>query len=293
MTRRWALVLALGLSLACASGPGVSPRPPGPAPRNGAEPVQPEGVDGEGPVVAFRESPATRYTILSLDSVITEYPDGATQVRTHLQGAKVTLRTTELDRGQLQLDIALDSVWVDTLTPMTQAVLDSARGTHWNGLISPDGHVFSLRSDRPSTLGEHFLTVFARLFPVLPGAGAADAGSWQDSISRDYELLPSLDAQETVTAEYRTVAWEGSDSTRALRIESVSDYEVEGAGTQFGQWMTVEGGGTAIGQHVMSLDGRLVRAEVTDSARLTITLPDVGQTVPMTIRGHYSLQRLP
>ncbi|MGH7658781.1 MAG: hypothetical protein ACREL6_11150, partial [Gemmatimonadales bacterium] len=230
---------------------------------------------------------------LSLDSVITEYPDGATQVQQHLRGAEITLQTTATDSGPLQVDIALDTMWVDSLSSMTQAMADSARDTHWSGVISADGHIFSLSSDRPSTFGEHFLTVFARLFPVLPESGATRANSWQDSTSRAYQLLPALDAQESLTADYRAVAWEGRDSTLALRIESAADYQVEGTGSQFGQRMMLEGAGVATGHHVLGMDGLLVRADVSDSARLIITLPEVGQTVPLTVLGHYSLQRLP
>jgi hypothetical protein len=116
---------------------------------------------------------------------------------------------------------------------------------------------------------------------------------WTDSTSRPWQLIPAVQATEEREATYTAGGWQMGTREQVLPITSEATYTVGGSGSQFGQAMDVGGGGIARGTHDITADGQLLAASVSDSVRLVNTLPEVGQTVPMTVKGHYTLQRLP
>jgi hypothetical protein len=70
-------------------------------------------------------------------------------------------------------------------------------------------------------------------------------------------------------------------------------YTVSGSGSGFGQEIRFEGNGIAQGIHRMTPAGILNSAEVSDSVRMTLTVPAIGQSVPTVVVTSYSLQSLP
>lgn len=234
-----------------------------------------------------------RYTVMSTDTVTTELPDGALQVQQLHRGAEVTIAVLPEASGGYTIDIRLDTLWTDSLSTVSQALADSARGTRWTGHLSSSGHLSEFQPDHASAYGERLRTVFARLFPVLAVGGVQSGQEWTDSTSRPWQLIPAVQATEERKATYTAGGWQMGPREQVLPVSSEAGYTVQGSGSQFGQAMDIAGGGFARGTHEITAGGRLLAASVSDSVRLVITLPEVGQTVPMTIRGNYTLQRLP
>ncbi len=292
MTSRLLPVVAALTALACASsgagGGGGPSRPVGVAPVPEAPDAPPAGRS-----VLFSTAPPARYTVMSTDTVTTELPDGALQVQQLYRGAEVTIAVFPEASGGYRIDIGLDTLWVDSMGAVTRALADSARGTRWTGHLAPSGHLSEFEPDRSSAYGERLRTVFARLFPVLPGGGVRSGEAWTDSTSRPWQLIPAVQATEDRNASYAAGGWQMERGEQVLPLTSLASYTVQGSGEQFGQAMDIGGGGLARGTHEITVDGRLLTASVSDSVRLVITLPEVGQTVPMTVKGHYTLQRLP
>lgn len=292
MTGRLLPVVAVLAALACAAssagGGGGPSQPRGEAP----VPAAPE-APVVGPSVVFSSAPPSRYTVMSTDTVTTELPDGATQVQRLQRGAEVTIAVLPDASGGYRIDIRLDTLWVDSMSAITQALADSARGTRWTGHLAASGHLSEFQPDRASAYGERLRTVFARLFPVLPTGGVRSGEEWTDSTSRPWQLIPAVEATENRQARYSAGGWKMEPGGQVLAVTSEANYTVQGSGSQFGQAMDVGGGGRALGSHEITADGQLLEAGVSDSVRLVITLPEVGQSVPMTVKGHYTLQRLP
>jgi len=128
---------------------------------------------------------------------------------------------------------------------------------------------------------------------VLPDSGAAPGDRWQDQTTRPYQIMPGFEAEETRSANYRAGKWEEEDGLRVMPIRSSMTYTVTGSGAGFGQEIRFDGGGEAEGMHWLTPAGTLNGAQVTDSVRLTLTVPAVGQSVPTTVVTSYSLRVIP
>jgi hypothetical protein len=100
-------------------------------------------------------------------------------------------------------------------------------------------------------------------------------------------------ATENRVSDFRAGKWEDLNGNRVLAIQSAMTFTVTGSGSGFGQEIRFEGAGAAEGLHRMTPAGVLVQAQITDSSRLTLSVPAVGQTVPTTVVTSYSLRTLP
>lgn len=281
---------ALLLVLAGCAGSSPANPAPGPAGEPGAKPDLP-GKTNRGAVLYSPVSSA-RYRLDSRDSVAMEMPDGSFQRTVTAKTAFLTISLRE-NGTQLAAEISLDSMALDRPNPMVQPLVDSALGSRWQGAIRANGKIDSLTPNRTSVFGEQIRTMLQRLLPVLPPGGAEADKSWSDSASMPFQLMAGFTAGEERIAEFRATRWEDVKGTRALLIESTTNYTVSGNGSGFGQEITLEGSGQARGRHRVSAAGRLVQAEVTDSVRMTLTVPAVGQTVPTTVIGTYAISPLP
>jgi hypothetical protein len=62
-----------------------------------------------------------------------------------------------------------------------------------------------------------------------------------------------------------------------------------GKGMQFDQQLEMSGSGRRTAVHYLSEDGVLISARGDDSGNMTITVPAVGQTVPVNQAGSYTI----
>lgn len=265
-----------------AATPSVEPSP---AEQNAPGPKR-RGAIVYGPVTR------RQYRLDSRDSIAMEMPDGSLQ-RT------VTVKTSYLTvslrpRGQdFSADIMLDSMMLDRPNSMLQPLVDSARGTRWQGIVRRTGRLDSVVASHPTIFGEQVRAMLQRLLPILPDSGADAGDHWQDQTTMPYQIMAGFEATENRVSTYRAGKVEDISGSRVMTIQSTMTFTVTGSGSGFGQEIRFEGAGAAEGVHRLLPSGVLDQAQVTDSLRLTLTVPAVGQSVPTTVVTTYSLRTLP
>jgi hypothetical protein len=99
----------------------------------------------------------------------------------------------------------------------------------------------------------------------------------------------AFEATERALTTYRAVESDDSRNKKAVKLESNGSYERTGKGTQFDQQLEMTAAGTRSAVHYLSPDGFLISAQGTDAGDMTITVPAVGQTVPVKQTGTYSI----
>lgn len=233
-----------------------------------------------------------RYRLDSRDSIAMEMPDGLFQRTVTVKSAFLTL--TLRPRGDdFTAEIALDSIVLDRPNQMLQPLVDSARGTTWQGIIRKTGRFDSVTASKASIFGEQVRAMLQRLLPIVPDSGAESGDRWQDRTTMPYQIMAGFEATEVRVADFRAGKWEDEGGKRVLVIQSTMDYTVTGSGSGFGQEIRFEGSGRAEGSHRIAPSGILVQAQVTDSVRMTLTVPAVGQSVPTVVVTSYSLSQRP
>jgi hypothetical protein len=102
----------------------------------------------------------------------------------------------------------------------------------------------------------------------------------------------AFDAIERSLTTYRAMESDDPRAKRAIKLESNGSYQRTGKGTQYDQQLEMTASGTRLAVHYLYPDGTLAFARGTDSGDMTITVPAVGQTVPVKQAGTYSITAL-
>jgi hypothetical protein len=110
---------------------------------------------------------------------------------------------------------------------------------------------------------------------------------WTDTTQ--YELVAdAFPGKEMAVVTYR--ANEGdSASTDAIALESSGTYTRSGTRMQADQELQMTASGNRAGVHRLGLDGILLSARGSDSGEMTISVPALGQTVPVKQSGSYNI----
>lgn len=280
---RWHAALAAALLAGCAGGSmtndGTTPQPePG-------KPAGPTTTPGN-PGLIYRPAPVSAYRLERHDSLELQYPGGAVQqqVRDRIAFIHVTVDGTA-GATSYPVTIVLDSLqaW-ENGQPVDSAA--AARGTRFTGTLNPDGQLSPLQADRGGTLSDELTGRLRALFPRLPPHGVREGMEWSDS--SEYKLVAdAFPVTEKQTTTYH--ATEGAGSKKGITLESTGTYTRAGARQQADQSLEVTATGTRRGVHQLSDDGTLISAQGNDSGDMTITVPSVGQTVPVKQTGSYSI----
>ena len=171
------------------------------------------------------------------------------------------------------------------------AVLDSilpARGTRWTATLTPSGELSALKADRSSTLGDQIGSNLRSLFPALPSGGVSSGMTWTDTTEVPIRA-DAFDAVERSLTRYRAVDSDEPNARKALKLESSGTYQRSGKGTQYDQQLEMTASGSRSAVHFVSPEGTLVSARGNDAGDMTITVPAVGQTVPVKQAGSYTI----
>lgn len=273
------------IMLGCsASGPGSPGQPAAEAP--GPEANAPSATRRDA--VVYGPVSQGRYRLDSRDSIAMEMPDGSFQrtVTVKMAFLSLTLRPRGRD---FTAEIGLDSLALDRPNAMLQPLVDSARGTRWQGILRRTGRLDSLTASKPSVFGEQVRAMLQRLLPIVPDSGAGPGDRWQERDTMPYQIMAGFEATEERVADFRAGKWEQANGRRVMVIQSSMNYTVTGSGSGFGQEIHFEGSGSAQGTHHIAPAGILIEARVSDSVRMTLTVPAVGQSVPAVVVTSYSL----
>lgn len=278
---------ACGSATASDGGPGT------PAPK----PIDPEAPppveEGRGPAVTYKPVSDARYRLEHRDSLVFQY-QGATQTQTRERVALVHLTIAQAPGrgGAYQVTVTLDSLeGRESGNPVPADSVAAAVGTTWSGTLSAVGTLTELNPDRPGTLPAELAGHLRLLFPALPKGGVREGMQWTDSAS--YPLVSdAFTGQEQAVTVYRASEKEEVGARKAVPLETSSKYSRSGRRVQGEQELEMTASGTRNGTHRLSLDGVLVSAEGTDSGKMTISVPAVGQTVPITRSSTYAITSL-
>jgi hypothetical protein len=284
-TVAWLAGVLVASACSQASTPVERPAPKpqaGPAGAGGhaATPEAPKG----NPVL-YRTTPATHFSLERQDTVALELPGGATQLQQYTRTAYLTVAIEDAPGGY-HTTIRLDSLRQAVGGTVAADSVLRAEGTSWTGSLSPQGHLSALRADRASGVGDQVEAGLPALFPVLPTTGLEGATQWGDTAERALRA-DAFDAKERAVTRYQLVKHEGAVYT----IEASTVFQRTGTGGQATQPMEMASSGTRRAVYRFSRDGGILSGEGADSAEMTITVPAVGQSVPVHQRAAWKVSR--
>jgi hypothetical protein len=281
-------VLASAFLAACGSATTTN-QPGGPTPEPGT-PV-PGGPAPTGPSFTYLPVRDAAYALQRHDSLALQLPGGASQLQLIDRTAYLRVSLAG-DTAGYQATIVLDSL--QAAVGGVPAVPDSilpARGTRWTATLTSRGELSSLKADRSSTLGDQIGSNLRSLFPALPTGGARVGMEWTDTTEVPIRA-DAFDAVERSLTTYRASDSDDPRAKKALKLESDGSYQRTGKGTQYDQQLEMTASGTRAAVHYLNPDGTLASAHGTDSGDMTITIPTVGQTVPVKQAGTYTISSL-
>jgi hypothetical protein len=284
--------MAASLALAaCGSATSGAGEPGGPTPEPG--PSATPGVPAPTGLV-YRPIRNAGYTLQRHDSLTLQLPGGASQQQLIDRTAYLNL-TLLPDTAGYQVTIVLDSLQASA--GGVPAVLDSlvpAWGTRWNARLTPEGKLSALTADRSTTLGDQVGATLRSLFPSLPSGGVRTGMEWTDTTDVPIRA-DAFDATEHGITSYRAVDSDDPRAKKATKLESNGSYQRTGKGVQFEQQLEMSASGTRTAVHYLGQDGVLILARGSDVGEMTISVPAVGQTVPVKQAGSYTITagRLP
>ena len=285
------IVLAAGCLLlaACASGAGTTETPTTPAPKPGTPeaPAPPPG--GRGPAVTFKSVQGTVYRVERHDSLTLQYEGGASQDQVRDRTAVVRLSLAPgATAGSYRVTIVLDSL--DAMENGVPVPVDSAaaaRGTQWTGTLTADGELQDLKANRQSVLGDELASTLRLLLPRIPQGGVREGMHWSDTTK--YDLVADAFAGE----ESAVMAYRASDTDMngrdAIALESEGSYTRSGTRQQGEQELQMTASGTRKASHRVAMEGTVLSATGSEAGEMTISVPALGQTVPVKQSSTYSI----
>jgi len=228
------------------------------------------------------------YQLVRHDSITLQLPGGANQVQLLDRTAYIHL-TLARDTNNYLATIVLDSL--QAAVGGVPAVPDSiipARGTRWTATLTPDGDLSALRADRSTTAGDQLGSSLRALFPALPSGGVRSGMEWTDTTEVPIRA-DAFDAVERSLTTFRASDSDDPKAKKALKLESNGTYQRKGKGTQYDQQLEMTASGSRTAVYYVNPDGSIAAARGSDSGDMTITVPAVGQTVPVKQAGSYTI----
>jgi hypothetical protein len=284
-------VLAAALLAGCGSSATTSGAPSAaPAPRPGQPDAPAPTTPGHGPAVTYRPVQDAAYRLERHDSLSLQYPGGATQEQARDRIAFLHVRVDESGTaGEYRLSVVLDSLQaLENGQPAAPDSLAAARGTRWTATLDAIGGLSALTPDRKGTFADELTGRLRLLFPPLPAGGVREGMEWTDTT--EYNLTAdAFPGSERAVTTYHAGAGEQSGAGKGIMLQSSGSYTRTGTQQQADQELRMTASGTRRGSHQLGLDGVLVSAQGNDAGDMTITVPTVGQTVPVKQSGSYSV----
>ena len=281
-------VFLAGCSASSTAVPSPAPAAGGPGAAPDAESPEPT-TPGRGPAVSYRPVRDAAYRLERHDSLDLQYPGGATQEQVRDRVAFLHVSVVESPTpGQFQVSIVLDSLQaLENGQPAAPDSLFAARGTRWTATLSTTGGLSAITPDRSGTFADELTGRLRLLFPALPAGGVREGMEWTDTT--EYKLTAdAFPGTERAVTTYHAGAAESSGAKR-ITLESEGQYDRAGTRQQGEQELQMTAKGGRHGTHQFGMDGVLVSARGNDAGDMTITVPSLGQTVPVKQSGSYSV----
>jgi hypothetical protein len=285
MTRSIVLVGLLAAAACSGGGSPSSPAPqPGPGPSGGEKAASPAAA-AHGGAILYRPTPGAIYAIERRDSLTLEL-QGGTQIQQSARTAYLTVSIAEGSGGNYATTIRLDSLRQEEGGTLSADSLLRAEGTTWTGTLSPQGRLGDLKADRASAVADQVGASLGILFPVLPAGGLQGATAWSDTTERAIKT-DAFAAKERAVTSYRLIKQEG----QVYVVDAATGFQRTGTGGQAAQPMEMTSQGTRRTTYQFGANGLVASAQGADSAEMTISVPAVGQTVPVHQRASWKISK--
>ena len=273
---------------ACSSGTAGPGQPGTPTPEPGTPPSGTPAPNGGATGITYLPVRDAAYALVRHDSLTLQLPGGANQLQLIDRTAYLHVSLAPDTNGYMAT-IVLDSLQAAVGgVPASPDSVIPARGTRWTANLKPDGELSALKADRTTTLGDQIGSTLRTLFPSLPSDGARSGMEWTDTTEVPIRA-DAFDAVERSMTRYRASDSDDAKARKALKLESSGTYQRSGKGTQYNQQLEMTASGARSAVYYLNSDGTLASARGSDSGDMTITVPAVGQTVPVKQAGSYTI----
>ncbi|HTC22736.1 MAG TPA: hypothetical protein VK688_00150 [Gemmatimonadales bacterium] len=198
----------------------------------------------------------------------------------------VTLTDTT---GGKVVSAVVDSMRADS-APVPKAVLDSARGTPFHGLLDAAGRVSEVKALRDTPLAPQLTDVITRLYPGLR-AGLKVGDGWTDTTQSS---SPASGGSMTISriTSYKATGTEDRREGKALKVETAFTSNVSGTQQTPGGPAQIEGSGSGTGAHYVGSDGRYLGGGYSVTTKLTLAGAFAPQPLPVTVTETFAVSAL-
>jgi hypothetical protein len=280
---------AAALALSACGSPVTGGGPVTPAPAPGAEAPAPAAVTPSRPTgkaVALKPPSFARYRLERTDTMELQLPNGSAQTQAYRWSAWIDARTSA-ETGGYHVVMTLDSLEVAVSgVPLLQPALDSARGTRWTAHLAPSGTLSSLEADRESSVAQQFGVMLRYLYPPLPGEDVRSGTAWTDSATVPTRAQ-NFEVQETERTAYVASGPAVHGDETVLTIGGTGTFTRTGTGSQYDQPMQYQSSGQRQVTFYLATAGEPAGAEGTETSKVTVTVPAVGQSLSADQRGSF------
>lgn len=283
MQLRFAAALcAAATGTACAASPSSTPTP------STASRTAGRTAAGHGSAIVYQPFAASNYVLRRRDSLSVQLPNGLQQTQLFIRTAHFTVAVAA--GTPMRVSVTLDSLSIEGQMA-AQTATDSARGAHWTGELTAAGHLANLVAERASSVAEQFRGMLPMFFPSLPPGGAREGMQWTDTAQTSLRAM-AFDVKEHAVDSLRALADTVRGAPRGgLRIESHAAFTRVGGGSQFGQAVEVQATGSRHLSARLLPDGVIAGIEGTERSDMTLTIPAVGQSLPVKQYATFSVSR--
>ncbi|HEU4682207.1 MAG TPA: hypothetical protein VFS51_10695 [Gemmatimonadales bacterium] len=231
-----------------------------------------------------RAPSTTKYRI---DQSLTQEIDataagGAKQNISFTTSSFITVKLADSAGGKA-IRVVLDSVRGDSATPISRAVLDSARGAEFIGFLERSGKPSGLEPvSGPSTsAATQVQGLLSDVFPWIR-AGLKVGDSWTDTTAKVNGVGSDSVTIRRVSA-YKAAATETRNSRKAVRIVENFTSSVHGTQPTPGGPARIEGSSRGKGSYYVGTDGRYLGGDWQLQSSLTLSGSFAPTPLPVTV----------
>lgn len=183
--------------------------------------------------------------------------------------------------GGKSIRVVVDSIRGDSATPIPPPVLDSARGSVFNGFLDKSGKPTGLQPSGDAPAATQIQGLLSDFFPWTR-TGLKIGDSWADTTQKTNGTGSDSVTVRRVSA-YKAAAGETRESRKAVRV--TQDFTSSVAGTQPtpNGPARIDGTGTGTGFYYVGADGRYLGGSWQQQSSLKISGSFATQPLPITI----------
>lgn len=173
--------------------------------------------------------------------------------------------------------IVLDSVVAGTGSPLTAEAAKQLAGTTWHGFVQANGRLTGLEADSATPLAQVVESGLQQIFPPIR-PGTREGETWTDTTDADNAGV----AIRTVT-NFQTAA--GSyNGAKVLKLAGASSGSISGEQATPQGSMTIAGTTTGTSQFFIGGDGSFLGGTFTSMQSLEITVAQLPEPIPVTVK---------